>query len=85
MPWSSFCSTSSTSMARRSARRRYVIERSASGLLSYTGPPLQFCDHQIGRGPEFYARVCEMSLEGIISKRADAPYSPGDRGLWVKV
>ena len=26
-----------------------------------------------------------MSLEGIISKRADAPYCPGDRGLWVKV
>jgi ATP-dependent DNA ligase len=26
-----------------------------------------------------------MSLEGIISKRADAPYSPGNRGLWVKV
>ena len=26
-----------------------------------------------------------MSLEGIISKRADAPYSPGDRGLWMKV
>jgi len=24
-------------------------------------------------------------LEGIISKRADVPYSPGDRGLWVKV
>ena len=54
-------------------------------LLSHTGPPLQFSDHQIGRGPEFYAKVCEMSLEGIISKRADASYSPGDRGLWVKV
>ena len=26
-----------------------------------------------------------MSLEGIISKREDAPYCPGDRGLWVKV
>jgi bifunctional non-homologous end joining protein LigD len=26
-----------------------------------------------------------LSLEGIISKRADAFYSPGDRGLWVKV
>jgi bifunctional non-homologous end joining protein LigD len=26
-----------------------------------------------------------LSLEGIISKRADAPYSPGNRGLWVKV
>jgi bifunctional non-homologous end joining protein LigD len=54
-------------------------------LLSNTGMPLQYSDHQIGRGPEFYARACELSLEGIISKRADAPYSPGNRGLWVKV
>ena len=54
-------------------------------LLPHTGPLLQFSDHQAGRGPEFYAKVCAMSLEGIISKRADAPYSPGDRGLWMKV
>src|SRR6202022_1922242 len=54
-------------------------------LLSNAGTPLQYSDHQIGRGPEFYAKACELSLEGIISKRADAPYSPGDRGLWVKV
>jgi hypothetical protein len=26
-----------------------------------------------------------MALEGIVSKRADAPYTPGNRGLWVKV
>jgi ATP-dependent DNA ligase len=26
-----------------------------------------------------------MSLEGIVSKRADASYVPGTRGLWVKV
>ena len=50
-------------------------------LLSNAGVPLQYSDHQIGRGPEFYARACELSLEGIISKRADAPYCPGDRGL----
>ena len=55
------------------------------GLLSDIDKPLQYSDHQIGRGQEFYAQVCEMSLEGIISKRANAPYSPGDRGLWVKV
>jgi bifunctional non-homologous end joining protein LigD len=24
-------------------------------------------------------------LEGIVSKRADAPYASGNRGLWVKV
>jgi bifunctional non-homologous end joining protein LigD len=54
-------------------------------LLSNAGAPLQYSDHQIGHGPEFYARACGLSLEGIISKRADAPYSPGDRGVWVKV
>jgi ATP-dependent DNA ligase len=26
-----------------------------------------------------------MSLEGVVSKRADAAYAPGNRGLWVKV
>jgi bifunctional non-homologous end joining protein LigD len=26
-----------------------------------------------------------MSLEGIVSKRAEAAYTPGNRGLWVKV
>src|SRR6516165_1473745 len=45
------------------------------GLLSDIGPPLHYNDHQIGRDPEFYAQVCEMSLEGIISKHADVPYS----------
>jgi hypothetical protein len=45
-------------------------------LLSNTAPPLQFSDHHIGGGPEFYAKVCAMSLEGIVSKRADAPIRP---------
>jgi bifunctional non-homologous end joining protein LigD len=54
-------------------------------LLSNAGSPLQYSDHQIGHGPEFYAKACELWLEGIISKRADAPYAPGNRGLWVKV
>jgi bifunctional non-homologous end joining protein LigD len=29
--------------------------------------------------------ACELSLEGIVSKQADAPYAPGNRGLWLKV
>jgi DNA ligase D-like protein (predicted ligase) len=54
-------------------------------LLSNADRPLQYSDHRVGRGPEFYAKACEMSLEGIISKRADAAYFPGNRGLWLKV
>jgi DNA ligase D-like protein (predicted ligase) len=54
-------------------------------LLSGTASPLLFSDHQLGRGREFYQHACGLSLEGIVSKRADAPYSPGNRGLWLKV
>jgi ATP-dependent DNA ligase len=44
-----------------------------------------FSDHQIGRGRAFYDHACTLKLEGIVSKRADAPYAPGNRGLWLKV
>jgi bifunctional non-homologous end joining protein LigD len=47
-------------------------------------PPLLYTDHQVGLGPAFYAEVCNRRLEGVVSKRADAPYVPGDRGLWLK-
>ena len=32
----------------------------------------------------FRAQACKLGLEGAISKRADRPYAPGDRGIWVK-
>jgi ATP-dependent DNA ligase len=50
-------------------------------LLSNVMSPLQYCDHQIGRGREFHKQACAMSLEGIVSKLADASYTPGNRGL----
>jgi len=56
-----------------------------AALLSNATSPLQYCDHQIGRGREFHKQACAMSLEGIVSKRVDAPYTPGNRGLWLKV
>jgi bifunctional non-homologous end joining protein LigD len=56
-----------------------------AGLLSNVPSSLHYCDHQIGRGQEFHKQACAMALEGIVSKRADAPYTPGNRGLWLKV
>ena len=49
-------------------------------LLSEARPPLQFSDHQIGRGRGFYGQACGLKLEGIVSKHGDAPYAPGNRG-----
>jgi bifunctional non-homologous end joining protein LigD len=66
---------------------RPLIERKVrlQELLADIRSPLQFSDHQIGQGPAFHAQACAMKLEGIVSKRADAPYTPGNRGLWLKV
>jgi ATP-dependent DNA ligase len=52
---------------------------------SQANPLLQFSDHQIGHGRAFYEHACDLKLEGIVSKRADAPYTPSNRGLWLKV
>lgn len=47
--------------------------------------PVRYSDHLVGHGPEFFAHACELGLEGIISKRADAAYSSGRGRAWVKV
>jgi DNA ligase D-like protein (predicted ligase) len=66
---------------------RPLIERKErlAALLSHARSPLHYCDHQIGHGREFHAKTCAMALEGIVSKRGDVPYAPGNRGLWFKV
>jgi ATP-dependent DNA ligase len=48
-------------------------------LLSGAGSPLVFSDHQIGRGRAFYDHACALKVEGIVSKRVDAPYAPERR------
>jgi ATP-dependent DNA ligase len=52
-------------------------------LLSPASAPLQFSDQQIARGRAFYGHACALKLEGIVSKRTDAPYASGNRGLWL--
>jgi ATP-dependent DNA ligase len=46
---------------------------------------LHYSDHQIGLGSAFYEKACPLGVEGIVSKRADAAYARGNRGLWLKV
>lgn len=46
---------------------------------------LGFSDHVEGHGDVFFNRACDYSLEGIVSKRRDAPYRSGRGRDWVKV
>ena len=45
---------------------------------------LRYSEHVAGDGPAFRAQACKLGLEDAISKQADRPYAPGDRGIWVK-
>src|SRR5262249_45035306 len=46
---------------------------------------LRYSEHYDAPGPEVYERACRMGLEGIVSKRAAAPYTSGRGQSWLKV
>ena len=49
-----------------------------------TAPRVLYSEH-FEDGADLYARAIAMSLEGIVSKRADAPYRSGRSQQWFKV
>jgi bifunctional non-homologous end joining protein LigD len=46
---------------------------------------LRYSDHFAVDGAEMHRQACAKGLEGIISKRADAPYLAGRQKTWLKV
>ena len=49
------------------------------------GGPIFYSDHVVGNGAEILARACDMDLEGIVCKRANAPYRSERSKSWLKV
>jgi bifunctional non-homologous end joining protein LigD len=45
---------------------------------------IRFNEHLTGDGPTVFDHVCRMGLEGIVSKRVDAPYRSGPSKVWLK-
>ena len=66
-------------------RSRPQLERKERlrGLLEFGGP-LCFTEHRARDGQAFYARACRDGWEGLIAKRADAPYQSGRTRDWLK-
>ena len=54
-------------------------------LLRDAAPPIAVADHVIGAGEKLYEAMCGAGQEGIIAKRADAPYAGRRSKNWVKV
>ena len=69
------------------ARELPLLERKAvlREVLPCCGP-IRFSDHVEERGEAVYEQVTALDLEGIVGKKADAPYRAGQRSRdWVKV
>jgi DNA ligase D-like protein (predicted ligase) len=58
-------------------------KRLLSGLLAF-GDPLRFTVHRDTDGEGCYQYACRSGWEGVIAKRADAPYRAGRTRDWLK-
>ena len=47
-------------------------------------PGIQFNGHDTGDGELILKHAGKLGFEGVVSKTIDAPYAPGNRGLWRK-
>jgi bifunctional non-homologous end joining protein LigD len=66
------------SLETRKARLKTLLTESP------TSDRIAFSGHIDGRGKDVFANACGLSLEGIVSKRRDAPYRPGRGEDWLK-
>jgi len=77
-----------TRLAGENLERRPLEERKAA-LARLLGRPgaaarVRYSEHVVGRGAAMFEEACRLGLEGIISKRRDAPYTAGRGDTWVK-
>ena len=68
-------------------RRRPFVERKAAlaKLLLRSRDGIQYVEHAEGHGDRMFAAVCNLGLEGIVSKKLDAPYRSGLSKTWIKI
>jgi bifunctional non-homologous end joining protein LigD len=64
--------------------RKNRLKRIVTGLPKRGGPLLRYVDHFDTGGDAVLLSACRLSLEGIVSKRADAPYQSGRSESWTK-
>ena len=68
-------------------RRKPFIERKAMlrKVLRNTRTGIQYVEQTEGDDGKLFDAVCKLGLEGIVSKRLDAPYRSGPSKSWIKL
>jgi bifunctional non-homologous end joining protein LigD len=63
---------------RKDALKRLLDDSKQTGAIRYS-------EHFAGNGSDVWDQACRMNLEGIVSKRASAPYKPGRSDNFIKI
>jgi bifunctional non-homologous end joining protein LigD len=69
-------------------RTRPLLERKHALkqlLRGNTDKHLRLGEHLDGEGDVIFKHACRLGMEGVIAKRADAPYAPGRSKSWLKI
>jgi bifunctional non-homologous end joining protein LigD len=68
-------------------RRQPFRERKLglSKLLIRSRGGIQYVEHTEGHGEKLFEAVCDLGLEGIVSKRLTSVYRSGPSRTWIKV
>ncbi|NLS27906.1 Multifunctional non-homologous end joining protein LigD [Sphingomonas sp. S2M10] len=54
-------------------------------LLGDADDRIRFSEHIIGQGEKLFESMCREGFEGVVSKRADAPYRGARSKAWLKI
>ncbi|WP_254601843.1 DNA ligase D [Sphingomonas bacterium] len=60
-------------------------KRRLEALLKGVPAPIHYSEHVEGQGEKLFAGICAQGLEGVVSKRADAPYRGKRTQSWLKI
>jgi bifunctional non-homologous end joining protein LigD len=71
-------------------KRKAALQSLLESTRAERGEPfdlrVRYTEHVKGGGAGLYRKACELALEGVVCKRADAPYLSGERSRdWLKV
>jgi len=70
------------------ARKLALSDRKAALRALVPADPksiVRYSDHVEERGEDLFQQVVKLELEGMMAKRADAPYEPGRSSSWLKI
>ncbi len=71
--------------ARPLLERKQLLKKALGRRCTESDAPVRYNEHVVGRGDALFAQACKLGLEGIVSKRGDAPYRAGRGSDWLKI